>query len=433
LTLAEGGAQVTVVAGAPGASALGGGCLDAAAASPGVVALPWRDPLRGSALTPRERLVFLLRENPAHPYAALFGGPEAAAAALERATAALRGWLAPAGLRVAGSLDDAPVFANVPGTLRVADFALSGVAGGDLRGAREIGVVDAPGLEGYDGPTLARALAHELASLGVSRAPVRVVHLRWNELFADEPKPARIAARLDEPEAAEAFAKALSGAGPDDGVLLLPPLLGLATTEALSGRLAQAAGARVAEAVGFAPHALAGYRLDRALRAALAAHGVRVKGGRASRVGAAAASGAALAVELAAASGQAVEGLDADALVLATGRFVGGGLVSGSREVHEPFFDLPLFDADGRRVDGIPAHRSVRKGYANTQPLYAAGVRVDARARPLAANGAPRHARLFAAGDLLGGFDPARERTGLGVALASGVAAGASALAELRS
>ncbi len=431
LTLSAGGARVTQVEGAPGASALGGGCLDAAAASPGMASLPWRDPLRGAPLSPRERLVCLLRENPAHPYAVLFGAADAAAAALERAVAALRGWLEPSGLRVFGSLDDAPIYANVPGTLRVADYALSGVASGDLRTAREVAVVDAPGLEGYDGATLARALAYELDALGVSTAAVRVVHPRWQELFPGEHKPARVAARLDRPEVAEALAKALSGMGPSGGVLLLPPVLGLATTQSLAEQLGRAAGAAVAEAVGFTPHALAGYRLDRALRTALAARGVRVVPGRAVRVAPSAAPAVAFELEIAAAASQAPETLQASCLVLATGRFVGGGVAAGPREVREAFFDLPLFDADGRRVDGIPPHRSVRKGYANAQPLYAAGVRVDAYARPRTANGEPRHPRLFAAGDLLGGFDSARERSGLGVALVSGVRAAEAALEEL--
>jgi glycerol-3-phosphate dehydrogenase subunit B len=118
--------------------------------------------------------------------------------------------------------------------------------------------------------------------------------------------------------------------------------------------------------------------------------------------------------------------------VLATGRFVGGGLEAGPEAVREALLGLPLYDGDGRRVDGVPAWRSARKGYGNEQPLYAAGVRTDRRLRPLGSHGRPQHARLFAAGDLLGGFDPSRERTGLGVALLSGIQAGRAAAEALR-
>ncbi|HEU4429402.1 MAG TPA: hypothetical protein VFT98_11655, partial [Myxococcota bacterium] len=66
---------------------------------------------------------------------------------------------------------------------------------------------------------------------------------------------------------------------------------------------------------------------------------------------------------------------------------------------------------------------SVRKGYATWQPLYTAGVRVDDQLRPLTPRGEPAAARVFCAGELIGGFDPARERTGMGVALLTGLAA----------
>jgi glycerol-3-phosphate dehydrogenase subunit B len=71
----------------------------------------------------------------------------------------------------------------------------------------------------------------------------------------------------------------------------------------------------------------------------------------------------------------------------------------------------------------------VRRDYEGEQPLFAAGVRIDTRLRPLDGSDAPRFANLFAAGDLLGSFDPARDRTGLGVALISGRRAGEEAAA----
>jgi glycerol-3-phosphate dehydrogenase subunit B len=208
-------------------------------------------------------------------------------------------------------------------------------------------------------------------------------------------------------------------------VLLFPPVLGLDATAPLIAALEGRSGARVGEALAFPPHALNGYRLQRALDAALRRAGVERVSGRVRSVGATEFERLSLSLE---------EGsrLDADAVVLATGRFVGGGLAAGSDAVREPLLKLPLYDGDGRRIDGIPAHRSARKGYGNEQPLFSAGVRTDRRLRPLAAQGHPRHARIFAAGDLLGGFDPGRERTGLGVALLSGIQAGRAALETLR-
>ena len=119
--------------------------------------------------------------------------------------------------------------------------------------------------------------------------------------------------------------------------------------------------------------------------------------------------------------------LACDALVLATGRFIGGGIVEREGRLAEPLLGLPLHDLGGRRVDGFAARQLVRRDYEGEQPLFGTGVRTDMRLRPLGPDGLPRFANCFAAGDLLGSFDPARDRTGLGVALLSGRRAGIEA------
>jgi glycerol-3-phosphate dehydrogenase subunit B len=425
LALAEAGAQVVQIAGPPGSTALGSGAFDVAAVSPGVPWLAARDALRGGPLSVLDRLALLLREAPSHPYARLFGGDAAAAASAVRAgVERLSRWLAPHGAALHGGFDGSALLACSPGTLRRVDFASAGPAGGDLGACGEIGLLDAPGLAGYDARFTARGLAAELAALGLAQTRVTVVPVAWPDGLLDE-QPARVAARLDAPEAGEALARALRGLGGAGRVLLAPPVLGIARCAALVAQLREAAGGAVAELLSFPPHALAGYRFERALRAAVAASGARVVAGRvrALRVPSASAD---CELELEA-PGSALQPLAARAVVLATGRFASGGLCAASGEAREPLLDLPLHDAEGRRIDGIPPHRSVRKGYATWQPLYTAGVRVDARMRPLAPDGAPAFERVFCAGELIGGFDPARERTGLGVALLTGLAAAASA------
>jgi len=412
LDLAQRGVAVTLVDGGPGATALCGGSLDVAAASPGVSWLPWRDPLQGRPLAPRERLRLLLANAPTHPYRVLFGDDDVAAtAALEAGVERLRGWLAPSGLAVEGSLDDARVLPNLPGTVRVADYALTGPAGADVREVEEVVWVDVPGLEGWDPSYAARTLAYDLEALGLVAPKVRVLRGTWPEALRG-PRVARIAPRLDRAEQQTMLCDALRGEGAAGRLLLVPPVLGIDHVAACIGRLEEAAGGRVSEALGHAPHATAGFRLQRGLVAACGR--LEVRRGRVAGVREAA-DGFQIRFEDEAS-------LACAALVLATGRFAGGG-VSAHAVVREPLLGLPLHDSEGRRVDGIPAHRSVRKGYANAQPLYTAGVRVDASMRPLTAKGAVRHARLFCAGDLIGGFDPARERTGMGVALATALRA----------
>jgi glycerol-3-phosphate dehydrogenase subunit B len=429
LALAEAGAEVVQIAGPPGATALGAGAFDLAAPSPGVPWLAARDALRGGALSVLDRMALLLREAPSHPYARLFGTDAAAAASAARAAVErLDRWLAPHGAALQGSFEASGLFACSPGTLRLADFVVPGPAGGELGACDEIGLLEAPGLAGYEARFTARGLAAELAALGLAHKRVRVVPLAWPAGLLHE-QPARVAARLDAPAAGDALARALRGLGGNGRVLLAPPVLGIARTAALGAQLAEAAGSKVGEVLSFPPHALGGFRFARALRAALGASRARVVEGRVRGLRAGR-GGAPHALELERAGG-GDERLSARAVVLATGRFASGGLDARGREVREPLLGLALHDAEGRRIDGIPPHRSVRKGYATWQPLYTAGVRVDAALRPLAPAGEPAAERVFCAGELIGGFDPARERTGMGVALLTGIAAAESALREV--
>ena len=122
--------------------------------------------------------------------------------------------------------------------------------------------------------------------------------------------------------------------------------------------------------------------------------------------------------------------IEAEGVVLATGRFTGGGIVEREGVVREALLGLPLFDDGGRRIDGDAARRHVRPGYDTAQPLFTAGLRSDEHLRPLDPRGRPALLNLVAAGEILGGFEPALIRTGLGLALLSGIRAGRS-LVEL--
>jgi glycerol-3-phosphate dehydrogenase subunit B len=423
LALAAAGAEVTVVRAGPGATALGWGTLDVAGASPlRRGGLPLRDAPGAPPLAPARRLERAASAHAAHPYAILWQG-SAAGAEVQEAVAALDGWLAPAGLRVTGSLAHTRWLADVHGALRAGDFAFSGAGEGDLGGAEEIALVDVPGLAGFEARAALRTLAAELAAVERRGRRLQLVRLELPPgLRALAPAPARLARALEDPAAQAALGPALAGLGGAERLLLFPPVLGLDGAEQVRGWLREATGSRVAELVGSPALALAGWRLDRALQRALSRAGVELRSARALGVEREGARVAALRV----AAGGAEERLALDALVLAAGRFVGGGVVERDGALAEPLLGLPLFDLAGRRVDGVSPRRLVRRDYEGEQPLFAAGVRTDARLRPLAADGAPL-ANAFAAGDLLGGFDPARERSGLGVALLSGRRAGQEA------
>ncbi|HSR24985.1 MAG TPA: FAD-binding protein, partial [Candidatus Eisenbacteria bacterium] len=158
-----------------------------------------------------------------------------------------------------------------------------------------------------------------------------------------------------------------------------------------------------------------GWRLQRALDTALTDHGVQVAQGQIS--GVRAGSGG----RLLEAAMTATTELAADQFVLATGRYLGGGLVK-HRVVTEPVCDLGVFH-EGRRVDRDWPERLRHLEQLSPHPAFRTGVLTDDRLRPLDREGVVAYENLRAAGSLLGGYDYIRGY-GFGVPMVTGWLAG---------
>jgi glycerol-3-phosphate dehydrogenase subunit B len=195
-------------------------------------------------------------------------------------------------------------------------------------------------------------------------------------------------------------------------------VLGLSPASRVAERVAEVAGLAVAEIVADVP-SVPGVRLQAAIEAALAHAGVEVVTG-----------------ELAGATGPDApvmaggRELRAARWVLATGRFVGGG-IRRRGALAEPALGLPVQAAEGREAGvhlaGRPAASLTVRDRRAPQPLLSAGLRVDALLRPLDERGRPIHPGLFAAGAVIGGHEHATDGTGLGVAILTGYLAGRAA------
>lgn len=103
--------------------------------------------------------------------------------------------------------------------------------------------------------------------------------------------------------------------------------------------------------------------------------------------------------------------------ILATGGLVGKGIDSDREGVYEPVFDCHVpHPAD--RYDWF------EDGAFDDHEFARFGVPVDTELRPLDADDAPEYENLRAAGSVLGGYDFPSEKSGSGVSLATGYAAG---------
>lgn len=410
LAARAGGARVALVRRSPGATALSSGAVSVAAdlgAGP-------EDPLawRRGPLEAARRLAAL---RPEHPYALLGAELERLPEALAFAARALDPLLSPA--------LDRPRFLATPfGAAIGAALCQRSMAAGDLLAVRApLAVAGFRGHLGFDAELVAAGLERCVPRGGPATFALEV------ELPFGDPaaRPHELARALDAPGAAEALGDRLRAAlaGRGAGAVLLPPVLGLAPGGRTVERIAAAAGLAVAETLSDVP-SVPGLRLQAALEARLRAAGVEVLTGAVQGVGG---PGDPVAVGSVA--------LHAGCWILATGRFVGGGIARRGVLV-EPVLGLPVQAAEGREAGVHLAQRpaaslTVRDRRA-PQPLLSAGLKVDATLRPLDGMGRPIHPRLLAAGAVVGGHEQATDGTGLGVAILTGFLAGRTAAAGVR-
>jgi len=391
----EAGAQVLVVARAPGASAMSSGAIDFAG---GDDDLPIGEAARR-----------LAHAAPAHPYALL---GDALVPAIDDALSLLVRHLAALGVTGARSAADRNLWLVTPlGRAKPAALAQGAIAAGDLRNlaARQtrLGVVALAGSQAVE----ARLVAHGLTPLLAPLAQAIVVAPDFYRQRGDALRTLpEIAQDLDAPGRRAALAASLSRAAAQAHVThLLLPTVGFADPAGAHAELERAIGVPVVEMLG-APPSVPGLRLHRALAAALEKSGVRSVQGIAERR----ADGQVQIVR-----GVECEPVQAGAVVLASGRFLGGGIrCEADGRLRETVFDLRARAAGREALRALQNERLFAERAAGPHPGMAAGVEVD---RDL------RAGSVFACGAVLGGFDPARDEGGLGVCAVTGALAGRNA------
>jgi glycerol-3-phosphate dehydrogenase subunit B len=105
-------------------------------------------------------------------------------------------------------------------------------------------------------------------------------------------------------------------------------------------------------------------------------------------------------------------------VILATGRFMGKGLVSNRLGIHEPLFNLPLHRPESR----IHWHHE-KFLHPEGHPINRAGVQVDDSFRPVDDSGRIVQDNLFIAGSILAHQDWMRMKCGSGLAISTAYAA----------
>jgi len=407
------GRRVVVVARPGGATASWSGAVDLAddlvETTPGLHAAAFA---RGATLV--DAVERLAGRRPRHPFA--FHAATASTLVDDALDAIMQAAPAMGFVRRADGYNH--VVATALGTVKRAALVPASqhldVAECTTRAGAVLGIVDWLDLAGFGAAPAAALLAHLGATGPAAMSPtIAVVQVARTGagVFRDAREMARA---FDDDGARGRLLAALRGAlralpvAPTH--LLTPAVLGTRPLddEALRA-IDDAVGVPLRELVA-TPPSMPAARLQTALRQQASVDGVEVVDGVAADP--VVRDGVLRSVTIRRATGTDV--VEPGAVILATGRFLGGGLVR-DHVAREVLFGLPVV-TDGRVIGDTFVGDLAADHVDGDHAIFRAGLAIDGRSRPLDASGRPVADNVFAAGHIIGGYDPARDGGALGVA-----------------
>jgi glycerol-3-phosphate dehydrogenase subunit B len=395
----------TVLAGRTGEIIFATGLLDLMGVHPTESGGLWNDPWAG--------IDALVRDLPQHPYAKM---PRTA---IRAAFEEVAGFFESQGLAYAGFPERNAAVLTAVGTVKLTYRVPLSMWAGVLARQRRAAclLVDVQGLKGFS----ARQIKANAASAWSGLRTAKIVFPGADP--AAEAFPERLARALENERARADLSAVLRPHVQDAAAVGLPAILGISRSTEIMRDLERRIGCALFE-IPTMPPGVTGLRIKEAFERGLAARGAGLHlEHTAWRAGADPSVG--FRIEIGRMEPERC--IRAAAVVLATGRFMGGGLQADRHAVREPLFGLPVRQPAQRDH----WHREEfldRRGH----PVNRAGLETDECLRPLGADGQRAHPRLFAAGSILAHQDWMRMKCGSGLAMATAYAAIEHAAAELK-
>ena len=299
-------------------------------------------------------------------------------------------------------------------TLSVPDTMAPGITACDA-GAKTL-IIDFPGLKGFSAKEVVANLKPAWPDLSAAR-------IGFPEMETGGQVYAEVMARALEVSAhREQLAERIKAVAGDAEYIGLPAIMGVHHPDRVHGELQRLVGVNLFE-IPTMPPSVAGIRLREMFEQVFPDRGLILVPQQNVRTLTLKEDGGVL--NLKDSFGDVV--IHAETLVLATGRFLSGGLAAERDGLRETLLDLPVVQPESREGWFQEQYFDPRGHQINR-----AGVEVDDLFRPLGKDGKPVSERLFAAGALLAHQDWMRQRCGAGVAIASAYKAVESASGCLR-
>jgi glycerol-3-phosphate dehydrogenase subunit B len=428
--------KVTVFSKAYGATAMSTGVADIA--NPTVIKIPLEPP---DILVRRK---YAIKKN--HPYSLILqrerrsgiqGNEEGDRVCGETITKAVADYvhdMTEVGFQVEGSLKHNMLLINSVGSVRSTCLAPPSVARGDLTKI-ENGKIMFVGFKGhadYDPRLCAKNFADTARTVGL---PIEVGGDRSEviELPGFETRSTilsiEVAKQIDrEEEIAGKIGAMIAGLanGNKTTHVCLPPCIGIRNVEEKMKIIGEESGLTPFECVTLTPPSVIGYRLQLALDDSANKSGVPIMlPYEATHFG----SEEKTLKTMSVVSGQRDFQVEAEKFVLATGSFIGGGIIENEGTVKEPLLDLPLFDENDAQVNDafIRTMLSNEAVPINGHPIFSVGIKVNENLQPVSADGEVIYDNLFACGNILSGFNHTSGGCRYGAAIATGYTAGEEA------
>ncbi len=397
------GAEVTLIGGRPGASALNSGAWDIALAP----SLP-PTPLWQEIPSPRQGFQEIVRYSPQHPYALIAGNSPDPLALLANALERLSNQLS---FHLRGSTEQSFLALSPLGTVKPTAYTDVAHSAGNLlqmRGARLL-------ITGWKGSASSAPLIHKLLGEEHQRQNFPyLAELRSTELAL---KGLRISSTIDlaksfdDEATSERLIDLLIGEAARHRAthVALPPIMGIERTSHIFSRLAESTDQHWFEILGFPP-SVPGLRLYRHIQDFVKNSRLRFLSGEVSSIKKKNRQITQLLVN--------GEEVPVERLVLCTGKFISSGLLPKKNDpkslLEEPLLGWPVL-VPGEMTQG---------SFFEAQGFASAGIRASTHLQPVDLNGKLLYENLWAAGSLLGGYDAALQGCGMGVAVGTGTLAG---------
>jgi glycerol-3-phosphate dehydrogenase subunit B len=265
-------------------------------------------------------------------------------------------------------------------------------------------IVDFEGMKDFSALQMVSTLSSQWPGLRAQRLefPYPLKGLDCQNIFMAE--------ALGSPQVRSDLAATIKPLLEDTKLVGMPAILGIQKSGEIAADLERQIGAVVFE-IPTMPPSVPGFRLKEAMERELLRKGAALlRGRRATAINNIGRKCLNVVVQ----AERSQETLETRGVVLATGRFLGGGLVAGRNGIREALLDLPVYQP-GKRKDWHLHSFLDPRGH----PVNRAGLEVDDLLRPLGADGRAACENLFVAGSLLAHHDWKRMKCGSGLAVAT--------------